>query len=347
MQRLARCMVVLSLLAFLGTLSAPRLAGPDQHGAVRVARHLPGAVPDPLELPGSAHAHAEPGSLPGGAQLGRGHQLHLGEPRLPGGVRGDDHRLRAGPGQRERQSEPAPGLPDRGGSPAGGLLLRPDLSRARLAAGQRRLRAVVGRPDERALRGGRQRPGRSSSPPTPWASAAAHHAPSLRVPAQRPGGVRDSGGRQHPAPSPDRPGPLPSQRHLRAGRRIHLGGQGVPRGVRGRDGGRRGRPRIQPGRLCLVAQHAPAVRDSSRRAGAARPPDERGTVPDEPELGGRAGLRLGDPRLQRRVRGDGRRRTAGREGGRQGGGGSSASPARPRGWCARSSAPPPSGWSSS
>ena len=39
--------------------------------------------------------------------------------------------------------------------------------------------------------------------------------------------------------------PCPPQRHLRAGRRVHLGGQGVPRGVRGRDGGRRGR-RVRP-----------------------------------------------------------------------------------------------------
>ena len=60
-----------------------------------------------------------------------------------------------------------------------------------------------------------------------------------------------------------------------------------------------------PGGLRLVAQHAPAVRDSSRRAGAARPPDERGAVPHGPELGCGAGVCLGGPRVQRGVRGDG------------------------------------------
>ena len=159
MQRLTRCTVVLSLLAFLGTLSAPRLLA--QTSTVRCESR--GTSQEQCPIPSNARVELtrplSPVACREGLQLGRGHQLHLGQPRLPGGVRGDEHRLRAGPGQRERQSEPAPGLPERGGPPAGGLFLRPDLGRARVPARERRLRALVGRPDERALHGARQRPG--------------------------------------------------------------------------------------------------------------------------------------------------------------------------------------------
>ena len=244
MQRLTRCSVVLSLLALLGTWSPPAAAA--QTGTVRCESRGQDIVQCPIarQRPGGARPHPEPGSLPQGPQLGRGGQLRLGERRLPRGL----HRDRA-----------------RGtGRASGNASANPNQLRACRSEADRRMPAYSydqipvepaspgrgasrtcggGRDDDRPLRGGRQRPGaavhhrRGRRRRVEWRRR--HHPHRLRVPADRAGGVPDPGGRPRPAPPPDQPEPLPPQRHLRPGRRLHLGGRGVPGGVRGRDGGRR------------------------------------------------------------------------------------------------------------
>ena len=344
MQPLTRCWVLLSLLAFLCTGFAPGLAA--QTSTVRC--EAPGRSQTQCPIPSNAQVRLARTLSQEACREGHNWGVGTSFIWVNGGCRAEfavtSTGYETGPGYApptRTSSGPAGARRTAGWRP-----IPTTRSRSKPIPGRATWpTSVVGRPDERALRGGRQRP---SAPvhQQPRRHRRRHHARRLRIPL-RPGRVPDPGRRQDPAPPPDRPAALPPQRHLRAGRRVHLGGQGVPRRVRGRDGGRRGR-RVRPGGLRLVAQHAPAVRDSARRAGAARPPDERGAVPHGPELGCRAGLPLGDPRMQRGVRGDGpaaegKAATAGA----RASGGSCASPVRPRARYARSSAPPPSGWSSS
>ena len=88
---------------------------------------------------------------------------------------------------------------------------------------ERHLHRGVERPDHRVhhRRLRRRRPGRR------------RHADHLRVAQHRPGGVPHPGRDADPAGPAAQPESLPAERHLRPGGELHLGGRGLPGGVRG------------------------------------------------------------------------------------------------------------------